>query len=336
MKAAIIASSLALLVLAREASAQNAKEVAKKSFPSVVMIVMEDANGQAVSLGSGFFVADEVVASNFHVVEGASRGYVKLVGEKKKYDVEGLAGSDEVRDLVLLSVKGAGAPALNLGDSKKLAVGEEVYAVGNPRGLEGTFSQGIVSSIRELGEDSLLQITAPISPGSSGGPILNSAGDVIGVAVATFKGGQNLNFAVPSAYLNLLMNSKAGAKPLAGNTKRSQQKSILNDVGGKITDGVVGGQFQWDYSTLPDFSFSIRNQSRESVKDVYCLVVFYDKQGSPLDVVEVKYAGVIPAGLARRITGSAQRSVRDLTSEKYSKAIQTKVEFRILGFSLIE
>ena len=69
---------------------------------------------------------------------------------------------------------------------------------GNPQGLEGTFSQGIVSSIRVLGADKILQITAPISPGSSGGPVLNEKGQVIGVSVATFRGGQNLNFAIPS------------------------------------------------------------------------------------------------------------------------------------------
>ena len=78
--------------------------------------------------------------------------------------------------------------ALPLGDSSKVSTGDDVYVVGNPQGLEGTFSAGIVSGIRKIGEDSLLQITAPISPGSSGGPVTNSKGEVIGVSVATFKG----------------------------------------------------------------------------------------------------------------------------------------------------
>ena len=81
-----------------------------------------------------------------------------------------LVATDAARDIVLLSVEGLKAPLLTIGDSKHVAVGDEVYAVGNPRGLEGTFSAGIISSIRAVGDDSLLQITAPISPGSSGGP----------------------------------------------------------------------------------------------------------------------------------------------------------------------
>jgi len=155
---------------------------------------MEDANGQSISLGSGFFVRDGEIASNLHVVEGAARGYAKLVGEKTKYDIEGITAVDPERDLVILKISGGRSERLALGDSDIVQVGESVYAVGNPQGLEGTFSQGIVSSIREVGTDKLLQITAPISPGSSGGPVLNGKGEVIGVSVATFSGGQNLNF----------------------------------------------------------------------------------------------------------------------------------------------
>jgi len=78
-------------------------------------------------------------------------------------------GVDDVHDLAILSVQGLKAKALPLGDSSQVAAGDEVYVVGNPQGLEGTFSTGIVSGVRKIGDDSLLQITAPISPGSSGG-----------------------------------------------------------------------------------------------------------------------------------------------------------------------
>ncbi len=99
------------------------------------------------------------------------------------------------------------------GDSKNLAIGEEVFAVGNPQGLEGTFSQGIVGSIRDLAGGSLVQITAPISPGSSGGPVLNGKAELVGVTFATYKGGQNLNFAIPSQYLKDLLAKKESPKP---------------------------------------------------------------------------------------------------------------------------
>ena len=100
----------------------------------------------------------------------------------------GVTAVDAERDLVVLKISAAHTRAFPLGNSDTLQVGESVYAVGNPQGLEGTFSEGIVSSIRRVGSDKLLQITAPISPGSSGGPVLNSKSEVIGVSVATFRG----------------------------------------------------------------------------------------------------------------------------------------------------
>jgi S1-C subfamily serine protease len=206
---------LLLFFGASSAHAQTAQEIAKKAFRSTVLLVMEDANGQPLSLGSGFFIRDGEIASNLHVVEGAAKGYAKLVGEKTKYDIEGITAVDPGRDLVVLKFAVARSQALPLGNSDAVQVGESVYAVGNPQGLEGTFSQGIISSIREVGTDKLLQITAPISPGSSGGPVLNGKGEVIGVSFATFRGGQNLNFAIPSNYLKTLITKAGPAKPLA-------------------------------------------------------------------------------------------------------------------------
>lgn len=197
------------LIGTNSARALTAQEVAKKTFKSTVLLVMEDVNGQPLSLGSGFFVGDGEIASNLHVVEGAVRGYAKLVGQKTKYDIEGVAAVDLRRDLVILKVS-ARLPMLRLGNSDAVQVGEPVYVVGNPQGLEGTFSQGIVSSVREVATEKLLQITAPISPGSSGGPVLNGKGEVIGVSVATFKGGQNLNFAIPSNYLKTKFRGRGG------------------------------------------------------------------------------------------------------------------------------
>lgn len=176
-------------------------DIAKKAFASTVLIVVEDDRGQPVSLGSGFVLSDHAIVTNMHVIEGASQGYAKQIGCKTKHKLEGILRADTSHDLAVLAVPSLSAPALPIGDSSKLAVGDTIYAVGNPRGLEGTFSEGIVSSIRNLDSQIILQITAPISPGSSGGAVLNDRGEVVGVAVATFKDGQNLNFAIPSTYL---------------------------------------------------------------------------------------------------------------------------------------
>ena len=222
---ALVLSTIFLAAIPSIVLAQTAQEIARKAFGSTVLLVMEDSNGQPLSLGSGFFVRNGEVASNFHVVEGAARGYAKIIGQKTKYDIEGITAVDPERDLVVLKISGARAGVVTLGNSEFVQVGETVYAVGNPQGLEGTFSQGIVSSIREVGADKLLQITAPISPGSSGGPVLNGKGEVIGVSVATFKGGQNLNFAIPSNYLKTLLEKVGSAKPLGQAKPTKAQRS---------------------------------------------------------------------------------------------------------------
>jgi len=330
---------------ANSVHAQTAQEIAKKAFRSTVLLVMEDANGQTLSLGSGFFVRGGEIASNLHVVEGAARGYAKLVGQKTKYDIEGITGVDPERDLVVLKTSAAGSPALSLGSSDAIQVGESVYAVGNPQGLEGTFSQGIVSSIREIGTDKLLQITAPISPGSSGGPVLNGKGEVIGVSVATFRGGQNLNFAIPSSYLKELLAKAGTAKLLVQAKQMKAQRSILSDLGGRSNEGVIGSQFMWDsYISFGivfplshgKFTFSLRNQLRETVKDVYALVVFYDEHNAPIDVAVVKYTDQILPGLAKRVNGRVDGSVQKLTTPDGSVAPSTTVEIRILDFTLSE
>ena len=320
------------------ANAQTPQQIAKKAFDSTVLLVMEDANGQPISLGSGFFVRNGQIATNLHVVEGAARGYAKLVGQKKKYDIKGITAIDPQRDLVILKVSAFGQQVLSLGDSDVVQVGESVYAVGNPRGLEGTFSQGIISSIREVGMDKLLQITAPISPGSSGGPVLNRTSDVIGVSVATFRGGQNLNFAIPSNYLKALVAKVGVAKPLLQAKPAKSGSSILADIGGRSTDGVTGGKLTWDTAAaqIGYYSFSLHNRLRENVKNVSCLLIFYDAQGDPIDVDVVQFQGLIPAGLAKRVESSVHPSVQELTTRIGSKAPHTKVELRILDFEIME
>src|SRR6516225_9560015 len=191
--------------------ANPAAEIAKKAFASTVLVVIEDAHGQPVLLGSGFVLREHAIVTNMHVVEGASQGYAKRIDEETKHQIEGILQADNGHDLAVLAVPSLFAPALPIGDSTKLAVGDTVYAVGNPRGLEGTFSAGIVSSIRTIDSQKILQITAPISPGSSGGAVLNERGEVVGVAVATLQDGQNLNFAIPASYLSTM---KLAAKPV--------------------------------------------------------------------------------------------------------------------------
>ena len=119
--------------------------------------------------------------------------------------------------------------SLPLGDSDAVEIGEPVYAAGNPSGLEGTFSDGIISSIRGDGAYKIPQITAPISPGSSGGPVLNEKGEVIGVSVLTIRNGQNFNFAIPINYLKSLLSEVQLTKALRKTRVATSNRSALID-----------------------------------------------------------------------------------------------------------
>ncbi len=327
---------LLLFCVVSGANAQSPQQIAQKALASTVLLVMEDANGQPLSLGSGFFVRNSQVATNLHVVKGAVRGYAKLVNQKTKYDIEGITAVDAERDLIILKISVSGAQIISLGDSDTVQVGSPIYAVGNPRGLEGTFSQGIISSIRKVGTDKILQLTAPISPGSSGGPVLNNKGQVIGVSVATFRGGQNLNFAIPSNYLKELIRQIDRAKPLSRAKLDTSKRSFLDDLRDQDTNGVVGSKLLWEGYTLSNYSFSLHNQLRENIKNVYCLVIFYDAEGAPIDVDVVLYQDLIPAGLAKRLESRVHSSIREMTTREGLKKPHTKVEFRILDFEIME
>ena len=314
-------ASLVLLVfllfcIVTVATAQTPQQIAQKAFRSTVLLVMEDAKGQPLSLGSGFFVGDGQIATNLHVVEGSTRGYAKLVGQETKFNIEGYTAIDEKRDLVILKVTAFGAQAISLGNSDSAQVGETVYAVGNPRGLEGPFSDGIISSIRPVGTDKLIQMTVPLSPGSSGGPVINHRGEVIGVSVLTIRDGQNLNFAIPSNYLKTLLTKVGYIRSLSHVKPTKGQRSILSDFGSRSIEGVTGGKFTWGHPqahpnflfNYTDYTFSLRNRLRESVRNVHCLVIFYDLSGDPIDIDVVEFQGPIYAGTAKRVKSNVSDS----------------------------
>lgn len=205
----LVCSSLLLILvpLGLPLGAQTGREVARYALASVVVIFAQNEKGKVFALGSGFFVADGIIATNYHVIQGASRLSAKIVGQSGLYPISRVLMTDRPRDLAFLAVTGVKASALTLGDDTRVAAGDEVYVIGNPQGLEGTFSKGVISGIRFINGKRYLQITAPISPGSSGGPVLNASGEVIGVAVGSLRTGQNLNFAIPISYLSSLLSS---------------------------------------------------------------------------------------------------------------------------------
>lgn len=220
---------------ARQPAVPSAENVFSKASPAVVRIEVRDREFRLIGQGSGFFLsADGLIATNHHVIAGAHFAVVE-VPNGPMYLAEGIAGVDPVADLALLKVRADGHPFVELAGPALPQVGARVYAIGNPQGLSNTLSEGLVSGHRYLSdvgshgvaispvdtgrsdaeEVTVIQTTASISPGSSGGPLLSSAGRVVGVVTANLAGGQNLNFAVPVRRLIALVRTRGSVKPLA-------------------------------------------------------------------------------------------------------------------------
>jgi hypothetical protein len=217
------------LLLVAAMSAQNAPStnkgrhldipaISREANGAIVSIVMSDKDGHPIAQGSGFLISkDGQVVTNYHVIKNGSSAVVKLP-DGAFFAVDGVLASDKNRDVAVIKTHGNNFRALALGDSDRLQVGEEVVAIGNPLSLESTVSNGIVSAIRSVeGEGGkFVQITAPISPGSSGGPLFNMAGEVVGITTSHIVGGENLNFAIPINDVKPMLvarMSKASALP---------------------------------------------------------------------------------------------------------------------------
>lgn len=174
-------------------------EVARRASPASVVVLALSANGDTLGQGSGFILrADGVIVTNHHVLAGSSRAAV-ILPNGETYTRVRVLDADSSLDLALLKIPGAGLPFLPPRTTTPRA-GERAVVLGSPLGLANTVSEGIVSAARVVEGRELIQITAPISPGSSGGPVLDGTGRVFAVATAYLAEGQQLNFAVPVRY----------------------------------------------------------------------------------------------------------------------------------------
>jgi S1-C subfamily serine protease len=198
--------------------------IAQTATKASVVIVASDPSGKPLSQGSGFLVSrDGKVVTNLHVIQGAVSAVAKF-SDGAFYEVEGFLGADPTIDLAVLKLRAPGKEFLFLrfADVDQVAIGQHVIAIGSPMSLENTVSDGIVSALRtardldpKLSPDlRVFQTTAPVSPGSSGGALLNMQGDVIGVTSFGVATGQNLNFVIPISYAKALLEPEH-VKPLA-------------------------------------------------------------------------------------------------------------------------
>jgi len=190
----------------------DAEKIFKENNKAVVVVIAYDGTGKAISQGSGFIVRrDGVIVTNYHVISNAKR--IKIKAGNKAFDVDGIINLDKENDIAILKANANNLPVVKLGDLEKIGIGEKIYVISSPKGLENTLSDGILSGKREIAPNRIiLQITAPISSGSSGGPVFNKNGQVIGVATFLLKESQNLNFAMP---VDVIKNKITGKKVAA-------------------------------------------------------------------------------------------------------------------------
>jgi serine protease Do len=186
----------------RSAQPVSLQDLADKVKPAVVTILTYDDKGEPLALGSGFFTSPMGhVITNRHVLKNASRAIVET-SNGTRYEVRRMLAEDKKADLVHVAVDSSMADCLDIHPLLRVAktlpeAGDRVLVVGNPEGLERTVSEGIVSAVRSFRDyGNVIQISAPVSAGSSGSPVLNLRGEVVGVATFVEKEGQNLNFAV--------------------------------------------------------------------------------------------------------------------------------------------
>ena len=185
------------------------QEIAKIALQSTVFLQIKKPDENIT--GSGFVVDDNLVVTSYHVVVDMLDGStVKLVQETIPEPILAVVATDAAHDLAIIRVSRIYAPALPLGDSDTVEVADTVYVVGNPKGYAGTFSVGVVSAIRlndPVIKDKAFQMTAPISHGSSGGPVMSKHGEVIAILGGQEFDTQNLNFAVSVNHLKALLKT---------------------------------------------------------------------------------------------------------------------------------
>ena len=211
---------------------QTATQIVEKFGKAVVLIATAREGQGTVGIGTGFIVTSSgVIVTNYHVIAGAYPAIIKLTNGDI-YDDISIIDVDERRDIAIIKIKGWDLPIVELGNSELIKTGEQVVVIGNPQGLENTVTDGLVSGKRDMEAGYRLhQISAPISPGSSGSPVFNRRGEVIGIATSSIVEGQNLNFSVPINYARGLISEdvKMSLQEFSGKSEEPPTKKTAPD-----------------------------------------------------------------------------------------------------------
>jgi len=201
-----ILSLLGLIISCISYGQNNFSEIISKSEKAVCIITTYDKSGNSLKFGTGFFIdGNGTCVSNYHIFEDFAEALITTFNNKS-YKISEIIKSSNVEDLILFKIK-----TDTISDFLKInnvipKKGEKIIVIGNPQGLEWSASEGIISSVRQTEIGNILQITAPLSSGSSGSPVINTNGEVIGIATFLFNEGQSLNFALHIGILDSIKN----------------------------------------------------------------------------------------------------------------------------------
>jgi len=253
----------------KEESTESLPSLIKRIEPSIVSVFTYDNKGEFLKLGSGFFISQSGdIITNYHVLQGASSAEIKA-SDGKTYPITYIIAKDEQNDIIRLSVDILSKYVHSLSLSATVPeVGERIIVYGSPLGLEKTVSDGIVSAIRDIPNyGRIIQITAPISPGSSGSPVLNMKGEVIGIASFQIVEGQNLNFAIPSekiASLNLMEEEKTfTTEELFEQENKDKKDSDYSEAVNKALYFIDKREYE---KALPYLEIAIKTEDISSLK----------------------------------------------------------------------
>ena len=195
--------------ISKKTTSKKSKKALSLEEISKSTALIISGTGDNAGIGSGFFITKSLLVTNSHVVKDAvveSGLKIVLIETQQGFkDVGFVFVEDRENDLAIIKTTKKIYKPLKLGKYNKVKMGDEIFVLGSPQGFVGTLSKGIVSAKRKWDNFQMLQITAPISQGSSGSPVLSKDLKVIGIAVALLKQGQNINFAVPVTYLKKLI-----------------------------------------------------------------------------------------------------------------------------------
>lgn len=212
----------------------SAQQVFKRVSPSIMAVESLDTKGSVGAFGSGVVIASDRVITNRHVIEGGTSFRVEHGGKEWRAHLLRVDSDHDLAELSVPKLPANAAPVITR-DSSTLAVGERVFAIGAPEGLELTISEGLISDLRDFGKDRVIQTSAAISPGSSGGGLFDAQGRLIGITTFYLKEGQSLNFALPAEWTIALERKPIRTVPAVSKNSTAFQELVWRELGDSTT-----------------------------------------------------------------------------------------------------